>query len=141
MAEEPTPADEPTPTPEAGKEPEDQRVPYERFQQVNKQAREASDKAKAAEKRVASQNFIDPDDATRYVDLDNIEDTDAAERAVKQVAKKKQHLLKSEEPTLPGRVLQNGQTVAQDGKAKSNIDPNAEAAMLAEGLRQFASRS
>lgn len=178
---------------------EEQRVPYERFDQVNKKAKEAAEKAKAAEKRAADlqrqleereeaglpelerikkaaeqaekraaeaearaeaaekerergrrerwvvaaaseQNFVDPDDATRYVDFDAIEDADQAARAVKAVAKKKQHLVKAAEPTLPGKVLNNGQAVA-DGKPKSNIDQSEEAQMLAEGLKQFASKS
>lgn len=179
---------------------DEQRVPYERFQQANKKAREAADRAKALERdlaemrqamedreekglpeldqlrkrldvaekraqeaeqraeqtehkatrmqreRMVSQaasklNFIDPDDAARYVDLDDIEDADQAERAVKRVAKAKQHLVKSDDPKLPGRVLENGRTADRDRdgreRPRSPIDPDAEANMLANALKQF----
>lgn len=43
------------------------------------------------------------------VDLDAIETADDAARVIKRAAKKYPKLLKAEEPTLPGRVLQNGQ--------------------------------
>ena len=181
-------------------ETEEQRVPYERFQQANKKAKEAADQAKqlqkqmddlkaqlsereqaglpeldqlkkrveAAEKRAdqaeakagefeqqatntrrerwvaaaaASQNFIDPDDASRFVDLADIESAEDAERAVKRIAKAKKHLVKPDEPVIPGRVLQNGQqTPATPGKPGSNIDLSAEAQALSAALRQFASK-
>jgi DNA repair exonuclease SbcCD ATPase subunit len=199
MADEPTTpvADgEETTTPTT--EPEDQRVPYERFQQANKKAKEASDQAKqlqkqmdalrdqlsereqaglpeldqmkkrleAAEKRAeqaeakagefeqqvtnsrrerwitaaaSSQNFIDPDDASRFVDLTDIESAEDAERAVKRIAKAKKHLVKPDEPVIPGRVLQNGNR-PEPNKPGSNIDLTEEAQALSQALQQFASR-
>ena len=82
-----------------------------------------------------AQNFADPTDASAFVDLDAIEDEKDAERAVKRLASQKKHLLKTEEPTLPGQVLANGQ--------KAEPQPSqalADAQVLADGLRQFASR-
>lgn len=82
-----------------------------------------------------AQNFADPTDASAFVDLDAIEDEKDAERAVKRLAGAKKHLLKTEEPTLPGQVLANGQ--------KAEPQPSqalADAQVLADGLRQFASR-
>jgi colicin import membrane protein len=177
--------------------PEEQKVPYERFQQANKKAKEAADRTKAIEKQLvelqaqvqereeaglpelererkraealekkiaeaesraekaekerentrrerwlaaaaAELNFVDPEDAVRYVSLDDIDDQDAATRAVKAVAKKRAHLIKAEERQLPGQVLRASK--GGEEKPKSNIDPTAEAEMLAEGLKQFASQ-
>lgn len=85
-------------------------------------------------------NFIDPDDAARFVDLADIEDAQGAERAVKQVAKAKAHLVKDQDTKLPGRVMQDGRAAPTGQQGGSNIDLTDEARMLAEGLRQFASR-
>jgi chromosome segregation ATPase len=191
MADEPvTPTDEPT-------EPvDDQRVPYERFQQANKKAKEAADRSKALEKDLAdlraqmeeretaglpeldrerkraeqlekraaeaeqraqdtenrlnrsqrerwvtaaAKDFTDPEDASAFVNLDEIEDEKDAERAVKGLAKRKPHLLKAEDRQLPGRVLRDGQTTTADpSRPTSNIDLSEEARMLSEGLRRFA---
>jgi tRNA nucleotidyltransferase/poly(A) polymerase len=176
---------------------EEQRVPYERFQQANKKAKEAADRAKALERDMAdlraqiaerdekglpeldqlkrrleqaekraqdaetkagefeqqvtnarrerwitaaaqSQGFEDPDDATRYVDVGDIESAEDAERAVKRVARSKKYLLKSEEPVLPGKVLNGGRQTGKDGEKADELPP--EALVLAEGLRQFASK-
>lgn len=190
-------SDEPTTPPEGEAntpEPETEKsVPYERFDKVNKQAKEAKaerdqmrkDMAELkaqmeeresaglpelerlkkdmerAEKRAAeaeakaaeadtklarttkerwvtaaasSQNFADPSDASAFVDLDDIEDEKDAERAVKRLAAQKKHLIRSAEPTLPGRVLQNGQTTS----AHQGADPAiAEAQMISDGLKKM----
>jgi hypothetical protein len=174
---------------------EEQRVPYERFQQVNQQAKDAKEKAaklesdladirsqmeereqqglpeldqlrkrlEKAEQRAeqaeqerekalgeaanvrrerwvtaaaAAQNFIDPDDAVRYVDLSEVESIEDAERAVKRVAKQKQHLIRDEEPKLPGRVLRDGQREKQD-RPRGGIDREAEAEQVGQALQQF----
>lgn len=124
-----------------------------RLDAAEKQRQEAESRAEQAEKdrersrkerwvlqAAAEANFADPDDATRFVDLDEIDDTDSAARAVKQLAKKKGHLVKAEETQLPGKVLDNGQRT-ENGKPASNIDLSAEAQAVAEGLKQFASSS
>jgi hypothetical protein len=199
MADEVATTDAPETEQTTTAETEEQRVPYERFQQANKKAKEAADRAKAlegelqkiredladrdekglpeldqmkrrlesAEKRAqeaeqrateteskatrmqrerlvtqaaSKQNFIDPDDAARYIDLDDIEDADAAERAVKRVAKAKKHLIKLDEPVIPGQVLQNGQRTTTTDRSGSNIDLSAEAQALSQALQQFASQ-
>lgn len=91
---------------------------------------------KAGLVRGAAKDFADPDDAIAFVNLDDIEDERDAERAVKALAKKKPHLLKAEEPQLPGRVLANGQPIpAGNGQQP---DPRVEEAkMLVAGLREF----
>jgi hypothetical protein len=152
-----------------GKPPEDdQRVPYERFQKANKDAKDAKQR-EAIEKRLAEAesraeqaerdreqsrrerwvtdaaselNFKNPRVAAKLIDgLADIEDPDQAMRAVKRLAKSDDYLIKQDEPALPGRVLSDGRpverTTARDG---SNIDLSAEAALLAEGLKQFASK-
>jgi hypothetical protein len=198
MAEESATAEETETTTEATKPPEDQSVPYERFQQVNKKAKDAADRAKALEKQMAdlkaqmderesaglpelererkraealekriadaekraedaersvqrgqrerwvtaaaqAQNFADPSDASAFVNLDDIEDEKDAERAVKRLAGQKKHLLKAEEPTLPGRVLKDGRP-NNNGDRRAGIDPLADAQVLADGLKQFASK-
>ena len=190
-------ADEPE-TPPGGEPPADppeQTVPYSRFEQVNKKAKEADTQRKALEKTVAdlqkamedraseglpelermkndmakaqkradeaearaeaadkavarsarermvqaaalAQNFADPSDASAFVNLDDIEDEKDAERAVKDLAKRKKHLLKAEEPKLPGRVLANGQPIPSgaNGKSSSAVE---EAEMISNALRQF----
>jgi hypothetical protein len=103
-------------------------------------AREESEKAihvARAERWViaAAKDFADPEDATRFVDLADIEDADQAERAVKRIAKAKPHLLKSEDRKLPGRVLENGRAAGKDrGKDDAQYE---EAARLAADLKQF----
>lgn len=89
--------------------------------------------AKAGLVRGAAKDFTDPDDAVAFVNLDDVEDERDAERAVKALAKRKPHLLRVEEPMLPGKVLVNGQT-----PAGSKEDPRMEEAeMLVGGLKQF----
>lgn len=149
-------------------------VPYERFAQANRKAKEAADAAKAAQRQIddlkrqveeresaglpelermkkqleaaerrAEENerkaqetetklvrssrerlvtaaareagFADPTDASAFLDLDAIEDEKDAERAVKRLAQQKKHLLKSDEPKLPGKVLENGRPAAPQG--------------------------
>jgi beta-glucosidase-like glycosyl hydrolase len=81
-----------------------------------------------------SQNFIDPDDAVRYVELKDIESSEDAERAVKRVAKAKEHLLKKDTAPLPGRVLENGRTVAP---ANDGINLTEEAQIISDELKKF----
>jgi hypothetical protein len=173
-------------------EQEEQRVPYERFQQANKKAKDAAERAKALEKDLAdlraqfeereqaglpelerlkkdmeraqkradeaeqraadadarvqrtqrerwitaaAKDFADPADAVAFLNLDEIEDEKDAERAVKRLAGQKKHLLKAEEPKLPGKVLKGGRPATEEG---ADDDPMVQ--VLSEGLRQFASR-
>lgn len=173
---------------------EEQRVPLERFKQVNKQAKEAKERATALEQQIAdlkaqmderdnaglpelererkraeqlekrlgeaeakaeqatqqiligqrkswvtnaaqAQGFADPSDASAFVNLEEIEDEKDAERAVKRLAGQKKHLLRAEEPALPGRVLQNGQPATVRG---GGVNPAyAEAEQLANDLKKF----
>lgn len=76
----------------------------------------------------AAKDFTDPADASAFLDLDSIEDEKDAERAVKALAKRKPHLLKAEEPNLPGRVLANGQRVPANGGNGSLEDADRAAA-------------
>lgn len=104
-------------------------------------AKEEADKSVALSKAerlivAAAKDFVDPEDAIRFVDLSEIEDADHAERAVKRVAKAKKHLLKPEEPAIPGVVLRNGQT-AKPGESTASQAAIQEAEMLAAGLSQF----
>lgn len=87
----------------------------------------------------AAKDFIDADDAVRNIDLTDIEDTDAAEKAVKRVAKAKPHLLKGEEKPLPGRVLENGKQI-KDPEKQALVDGHVQeasdlAAELAKHIR------
>lgn len=95
--------------------------------------------ARSAKERwviAAASGFNDASDAVAFVDLDSIEDDKDAERAVKALAKKKPHLLKAEDPKLPGQVLANGQPVS--ATANGRPDPRLEEAeMLVGGLKQF----
>lgn len=61
--------------------------------------------------RSAAKDFNDPSDAVAMVDLADIDDESDAARAVKDLAKRKPHLVKAKEPTPPqiGRVAQDGQ--------------------------------
>jgi hypothetical protein len=122
------------------------------MEKAQKRAEEAEAKAAEADQRVArtqkerwiasaaqAQNFADPSDAAAFLNLDDIDDEKDAERAVKRLAGQKAHLLKGEEPKLPGRVLQNGQP-AKAPAQQQGVDVLAEAEMLAQGLKQFASK-
>lgn len=81
-----------------------------------------------------AQNFADPSDASAFVDLDSIEDERDAERAVKALAKQKAHLLKAAEPTLPGRVLENGRTTTP---ASPTAHMTEEAQLVSGALQEF----
>ena len=119
-----------------------------RVEQLEKRAADAEAKAAETDAKLArtvkerwvtaaAKDFADPGDAVAFLNLDDIEDEKDAERAVKRLAGQKKHLLKSEDPVLPGRVLQNGQaTTAKPG----GFDLGREAQKLAEGLKQFASK-
>lgn len=130
----------------AGLEPLEQE--RKRAEALEKRAAEAEKRAEEASKAVlkgqrerwvtsaaSSQNFADPSDASAFVNLDDIEDEKDAERAVKRLAAQKKHLLKSEDPQLPGRVLQNGQ--AASSPKNGGINPSAEAEMLAGELKKY----
>jgi len=178
-------------------EADENRIPYERFEKVNKQAKDAKAAAVAAEKRLveltqrleereaagmpeleqlkkrleqtekraqeaeksaeekeqqvaqsraerlvvsAAKNFVDADDAVRFVDLSEIETVEDAERAVKRVAKAKPHLLKGPDKPLPGRVLENGRAVAPTVPGGGMLDREAEANVIADGLKPFLDR-
>jgi hypothetical protein len=200
MSDEPATPVEDDPKADDGKPPEDdQRVPYERFQKANKDAKEAKERAKALEQKMADLqaqleerataglpelererkqreaiekrladaesraeqaerdrehtrrerwvtdaaqelNFKNPRIAAKLIDsLDDIEDSDQALRAVKKLAKSDDYLLRSEDPKLPGKVLENGRRPADDGKPKSAIDTDAEARTIADALKNFTS--
>lgn len=121
------------------------------MERLTRRAEEAEQKAQDADSKLArsqkerwvtsaatANNFADPSDAAAFVDLDEIEDHKDAERAVKRLASQKKHLLKAEESKIPGRVLENGQPVKR--RSNGGIDAVAEAQILADGLRQFASK-
>lgn len=117
------------------------------MERAQKRADEAEAKAAEADAKLArstkerwvtaaAKDFADPADAVAFVNLEEIEDEKDAERAVKRLAGQKKHLLKGEDPQLPGRVLQNGQAATSTVK-NGGIDPNAEAEMLADSLKDF----
>jgi poly-gamma-glutamate capsule biosynthesis protein CapA/YwtB (metallophosphatase superfamily) len=96
--------------------------------------------ARAGLVRSAAKDFADPDDAVAFLNLDEIEDEKDAERAVKALARRKPHLLKPEQPQLPGQVLKDGQPVAVANGMNTDAERvRAEAEMLREGLRQYSS--
>jgi hypothetical protein len=125
------------------------------MERAQKRAEDAEARAEAQEKAAtnakrerlvlaaASQaGFDEVDDALRYpehVNLDEIETPADAERAVKRLAKARPKLLKGDDPVLPGRVLRDGQRETTDRKP-AGIDPLADAQVLADGLKQFASK-
>jgi septation ring formation regulator EzrA len=172
----------------------EEHVPYERFQQANRKAKENADRAKALEAsvaelkaameereqaglpeldrmrkdleritkraeeaeakaadadkklarstkagwvRAAAKDFTDPDDAVAFLNLDDLEDERDAERVVKNLAKTKKHLLKGDEPQLPGRVLQNGQPAQNGARTDPALD---EAYMLSNALKDFVAK-
>ena len=83
----------------------------------------------------AALNFHEPDDASRFVDLSEIETKADAERAVKDVAKRKKHLVKDEDTKLPGQVLKNGQRSSET--PRSAIDASAEAEQVGAARQDF----
>lgn len=75
--------------------------------------------------------FDDPDDATAFINVANVEDPDDAVSAVKDLAKRKPKLLRSESPPAEiGQVVRNGQQVRrengqpQQGQSAA-LDPQA----------------
>lgn len=179
-------------------ETEEQSVPYERFQQVNRKAKDNADRAKSLEKDVAdlrsqmeeresaglpeldrerkraeqlekriadaekraedaeqgvararrerlviaaasTLNFANPSRAHRLVDgLDDIDDSDAAEKAVKRLAKSDPYLVKTEstQPQI-GRVLTDGKTVDRSAERNAAGVLKSDAEAVSEGLREF----
>lgn len=122
-----------------------------RAEALEKRIREAEERAAAAERDVSRSQrerwvtaaagelrFADPSDAAAFLDLDSIEDERDAQRAVKRLAGAKKHLLRSDDPVLPGRVLRDGQR--DDGRrngAPPGIDREGEANMLAGKLGEL----
>jgi hypothetical protein len=104
--------------------------------------REQSRRERWVTDAAAELNFKNPRVAAKLIDgLGDIEDADQAMRAVKRLAKSDDYLLKQDEPALPGRVLSDGRPVERTNRdGGSNIDLSREAEMLAEGLKQFASK-
>lgn len=95
------------------------------LEQATQRAQEAETRAQEHERAVSNLrkegwvtavarelNFHDPEDALnpRYVNLDEVETREDAERVLKKVARSKKHLIKPDEPERPeiGRVLRNG---------------------------------
>lgn len=120
------------------------------LERVQKRAEEAEAKAAAAEQErvkttkvswvaAAAKDFHDPAEAALFVNIDSIDDEKDAEGEVRELRKKRPHLLKQDDPKLPGQVLANGQPPA--GQKAGGHDPLADAQTIAEGLSQFASRS
>jgi hypothetical protein len=118
-----------------------------RAEQLEKRIADAEARAEAADAKLArsskaswvrsaAKDFTDPDDAVAFIDLDSVEDEKDAERAVKALAKSKKHLLKAEEPVLPGRVLKDGQPAA-NGAASKGINLTEEAQMISDNLAKF----
>jgi hypothetical protein len=124
-----------------------------RAEQLEKRIADAEARAEAADAKLArttkagwvrdaAKDFTDPGDAVAFIDLDTVEDEKDAERAVKALAKTKKHLLKAEDPVIPGRVMQNGQTTqtsAQRAAQTAQEQQLAQAQALADGLRPFRS--
>lgn len=120
-----------------------------RAEQLEKRAAAAEQKAAESDGRLAmitkrswitaaalAQGFLDPSDASAFVDLTEVDDEKDAERAVRDLAKRKKHLLKGDEPTTPpGRVLQNGRPTPSSNPGLEQA--TAEAEMLSNGLKQF----
>lgn len=118
-------------------------------ERVEAQLADAAKRAEAAEQTVqraqkerlvlaAAQaaNFADPSDASAFLNLDEIEDERDAERAVKSLAKRKGHLLKSDGPVLPGKVLDGGSTTTANGKTR--VDPRErDAETVRDSLMDF----
>ena len=84
----------------------------------------------------AALNFHEPDDASRFVDLSDIESREDAERAVKAIAKAKKHLVKSEDTKLPGKVLDKGQATDPQ-RPRGGINPDEEAETIGTALQDF----
>lgn len=89
----------------------------------------------------AAANFHNPSAAASFLDLSEIDSQRDAERAVKDLAKREQYLVKAEDDTPPkiGQVLKDGKP-ADGQRPKGGIDPMADAQVIADGLRQFASK-
>lgn len=182
MADE-APQQDPQPEQPEREEPRERTIPYDRFQEVNKRAKEmerevaelrewreqqeaanlsaqereqkarerAERKAVEAEQKlqrlerssyvrsVAQRlEFQDPDDAVALVDLGAADDERSAERLVRDLAKRKPHLLRPKQPGPPqiGQVLENGSPV-QGQNAQQTEDPRD---MLGQGLLEALQR-
>lgn len=123
-----------------------------RAEALEKRIAEAEARAAESEQRVArtqreqwvsqaaaAMNFANPARAAKLIDdLDSIEDSDQAERAVKRLAKSDSYLIKADD-TQPkiGRVLENGKTVQPGAKTTGRINPEEEAGMIAANLKKF----
>jgi hypothetical protein len=119
------------------------------MERLSKRAEDAEAKAAEADQKLArsakerwviaaAKDFNDPSDAAAFISLDEIEDEKDAERAVKKLAQAKKHLLKAEDPKLPGQVLRNGQAAVPATAATATADKRVEEAeMLVSGLKQF----
>lgn len=96
----------------------------------------------------SAENFQDPSDAVAHLGKQDFESEADARKAVKDLAKEKKHLLKSEGDTPPpeiGKVLQNGQPVDKPDPQQvraSEVDQEAQAVLAAvnaaRGQRQAA---
>lgn len=121
-----------------------------RLEQAEKRAEEADKRASEMESQAtnvrreqwvtaaaSALNFHEPEDASRFVNLGEIESREDAERAVKAIAKAKKHLVRDEDKPLPGKVLNDGRKASAADAPPSAIDPNAEAESLRAALAQF----
>lgn len=117
------------------------------MEKAQKRAEEAEQRAQDADAKVqrtqkerwvttAAKDFADPADAAAFLNLDDIEDERDAERAVKGLAKQKPHLLKAEEPKIPGRVLENGRQVDRAAD-QSRSREEEEGSMILDGIKQL----
>jgi hypothetical protein len=122
-----------------------------RLEQAEERAKEAEQRQQDADSRLqrtqkerwvtqaaTQQNFADPSDASAFLNLDDIEDEKDAERAVKRLAGAKKHLLKGEDPKLPGRVLENGRR-PQAGQIADPAEAQRqeEASVIWEGIQNL----
>ena len=121
-----------------------------RLEQAEKRAEEADRRASEMESQAtnvrreqwvtaaaSALNFHEPEDASRFVNLGEIESREDAERAVKAIAKAKKHLVKDEDKPLPGKVLNDGRRAEAAAPGGSAIDPNAEAESIRDALAAF----
>jgi AraC-like DNA-binding protein len=94
----------------------------EREQLMKELDSERSERQKASRRSIVTEaaaklGFRDPADAALFVDLDTIEDSDTAERALKTVAKQRDYLIAPKQPEPKGldRVLAASGTGTDDG--------------------------
>lgn len=112
-----------------------------RAEQAEKRAQEAERVAEERERQITTARreqwvsqaagdlgFVNPGLAARLVDdLDAIDSREAAERAVKRLAKSDPYLVRGEEKPLPGKVLEGGRA-AEPARGDSIADRDREAA-------------